>query len=606
MPGVSFRVVNERTRATRYAIADAMGRFAIPVLPPGKYDVDATSQGNPALVAHATIDVSVTETVHLTIHLQPATVFQSAKVSAEASGVHTESSTLGKVVNERSISNFPLVTRNFAHIASLSPGVTTGVYNAGELGVGGTALSQIANSNDGIFVHGARSYDNNFQVDGISVSDVQGSAAGSGGIPIPNPDSILEFKVQTALYDASYGRYAGGDVSLITKTGSNAFHGTLFEFLRNEALNANDFFFNRANQSRPVLRQNQFGFAIGGPLRGDKLLFFGSYQGTRQDNGIAAGQSRTACTASLSEPPLTNHRTAAELGGMFGGMTGVHGGTPINPDGSNINPAALALLNFKLSDGTFLIPTPQAVDRSKPLAQQGFSVLSDPCHFNENQFVTNLDHASPSSKISARFFFADDDEAVTFPGNGLNPAGNTPGFPSPSESGFRVFSLAHTYTFRNAWLNEARIGYTGTRTNTEARTPFKWSDIGVAEGEMSHNNELPSMKILGSASLASGFPRMIAQDSFVFSDDLSFVRGAHTVRLGGSFTRLQDNVNLVGLGSFLQFLSWPDFLLGLSAGGNGTGFSNVFASFDDFGLSNREYRVWEGAGFAHDGYRVRK
>ena len=220
---------------------------------------------------------------------------------------------------------------------------------------------------------------------------------------------------------------------------------------------------------------------------------------------------------------------------------------------------------------------------------------------------TSIDYVvEAKSKIAARFFLADDDETVTFPGNGLNAAGNIPGFPSPSDSGFRVFSLAHTYTFRNAWLNEARIGYTGTRTNTEARTPFKWSDIGVAEGEMSHNNELPSMKILGSASLASGFPRMIAQNSFVFSDDLSFVRGAHTVRLGGSFTRLQDNVNLVGLGSFLQFLSWPDFLLGLSAGGNGTGFSNVFASFDDFGLSNREYRVWEGAGFAHDGYRVRK
>jgi len=92
----------------------------------------------------------------------------------------------------------------------------------------------------------------------------------------------------------------------------------------------------------------------------------------------------------------------------------------------------------------------------------------------------------------------------------------------------------------------------------------------------------------------------------VFSDDLSFVHGAHTVRLGGSLTRLQDNVNLVGLGSLTQFLSWPDFLLGLSAAGNGTGFSNVFASLDDFGLTDREYRVWEGTGFAQDDFRIRK
>ena len=300
--------------------------------------------------------------------------------------LQTDSSALGRVVNETAVGGLPLVTRNFAQIASLSPGVMTGVYNAGELGLGGTALSQIAESNDGIYVHGARSYDNNFQVDGISVSDVQGSAAGSGGIPIPNPDSIQEFKVQTGLYDAGYGRYGGANVSVITKTGSNAFHGTVFEFLRNELLNANDFFLNQTGQPRPVLKQNQFGFALGGPIKKDKLLFFGSYQGTYQVNGIAAGQSRTACTASLASRRSRMTAHPADLGKMFGGMTGAQGGTAIKPDGSNINPVALALLNFKLPDGTFLIPTPQTVDPTKPLAQQGFSVLTDPCHFNENQF----------------------------------------------------------------------------------------------------------------------------------------------------------------------------------------------------------------------------
>ena len=115
---------------------------------------------------------------------------------------------------------------------------------------------------------------------------------------------------------------------------------------------------------------------------------------------------------------------------------------------------------------------------------------------------------------------------------------------------------------------------------------------------MSNNNELPSLEILGSVSIASGFPRTITQNSFVFSDTLSFVRGRHALRLGGAVTRLQDNVNLVGLGSFVQFLSWPDFLLGSNAISNGTQFSNVFASFDDFGLTQRQYRVWEGAGFA--------
>ncbi len=606
VPGVVVQLTKEGGGEKESATSDGNGRFGLLLLPPGRYELQASTPDF-ELVILPQINIHVTETLRIELHLRLATRFQRAQVSSTPLMVQVDSSALGRVVNENAVGGLPLVTRNFAQIASLSTGVSAGVYNAGELGLGGTALSQIAQSNDGIYVHGARSYDNNYQLDGISVSDVQGSAGGSGGVPIPNPDSIQEFKVQTGLYDAAYGRYGGANVSLITKTGNNDLHGTIFEFLRNEFLNANDFFLNRTGQRRPVLKENQFGFTLGGPIKKDELFFFGSYQGTRQVNGIAAGQSRTACTASLSEPALTDDRTPAELGKMFAGMTGVHGGTAIKLDGSNINPVALNLLNFKLPGGAFLIPTPQTVDPTKPLAQQGFSVFTDPCHFNDDQFSANVDYlVRPKSKIAARFYLADNHQTVTFPGNGLNPAGNIPGFPSPSDSVYTVFSLADTYSFSNALLNEARIGYVRTNTSTEAVSPFKWSDIGVAEGGMSHNNELPSLSIVGSASIASGFPRTIAQNSFVFSDDLTFIRGAHTVHLGGSVTRLLDDVNLVGLGSFTRFLSWPDFLLGLSSASNGTDFSNVFASFDDFGLTAREYRVWEGAVYAQDNYRASK
>jgi Carboxypeptidase regulatory-like domain len=607
LPGVVVRLTDQSTSTTRSTTSDEEGSYSFPLLTPGTYDVQARGTDSDTLVARTTIRINVTEMVRLGLRLRLATVLENINVSAENPIVQTDSSALGKVVNETAVTGLPLTTRNFSQLASFSPGVSSGVFNAGELGLGGTALSEIAKSNDGLYVHGMRSYDNNFQLDGISINDVQGSGAGSGGIPIPNPDSIQEFKVQTGLYDAAFGRYGGANISVITKTGTNALHGIVFEFLRNEALNANDFFLSRANQPRPILKQNQFGFALGGPIKDDRLLFFGSYQGTRQVNGIAAGQSRAACTASLIEPPLTNDRSSAALGRMFGGLSGVHGGSAIKPDGSNINPVALTLLNLKLPDGTFLVPTPQRVDKTKHLVEQGFSIFTDPCHFGENQFSANVDYrARSNSRISAHVFLADNNQNVTFPGNGANPAGNIHGFPSPSDSGFRVFSLSHSYSFRNGWLNLARIAYVRTRSSTAAKTAFKWSDIGVAEGEMSHNNELPSLNILGSVSIAPGFPRTIAQNSFVLGDDLSFVRGSHTVRLGASLTRLQDNVDLVGLGSVLQFLSWPDFLLGLNAGGNGTGFSNVFASFDVFGLTTREYRVWEGAGFAQDDYRIRR
>ena len=604
LPGVVLRLSYPETGRTESVTSDERGRFSFLFLPPGLYQLQASKTDFDSLNL-TDLHIALTETLRLVLRLHLTAHFERAIVSSQPIMAQTDSAALGRVINETAVRQLPLVTRNFAQITGLSPGVAVGVYNAGELGLGGTALSQIAQSNDGIFVHGSRSYDNNFQMDGISVSDVQGSAAGSGGIPIPNPDSIQEFKVQTGLYDAGFGRYAGANVSLITKTGGNDFHGTIFEFFRNEVLNANDFFLNRAVQLRPALKQNQFGFAFGGPIKKEKLLFFASYQGTRQINGVAAGQSRIACTSNLIEPPLTNDRSPAALGRLFSGMAGALGGVAIKTDGSNINSVALNLLNLKLPDGSFLIPTPQTVDTTKPFAQQGFSVFAEPCHFNENQFLISADYLiNANSRISARFFLADDDETITFPGNGLNPAGNIPGFPSPSDSGSRVLSLAHTYTFGNGWLNEAKFGYVRTRASSQAQTPFNWSDVGVAEGEMNYNNELPSLNIAGSISFASGFPRTITQNSFVFSDGLSFVHGSHTLRLGGSITRFQDNIDIIGLGSFVQFLSWPDFLLGLNATSNGTEFSNVFASFDDFGLTYRAYRAWDGAAFAQDDYRI--
>ena len=605
LPDVLVTLVNEKTSETQSITSNREGLFAFVSLLPGRYELTASKSDFEPLGIQG-LSIHVTETLRLELHLQLAKRFEHTEVSSDPGMAQTATSALGRVVNETAVSGLPMVNRNFTQIASLSPGVVAGVFNAGELGLGGTALSQIAKSNDGIYVHGARSYDNNWQLDGIGVSDVQGSAGASGGIPIPNPDALQEFKVQTGLFDAAYGRFGGGNISVITKAGGDAFHGTIFEFVRNNILNANDFFLNETGQQRPDLKQNQFGFTLGGPIRKDKLLFFGSYQGTRQVNGLAAGQSRAGCAATVNEPPLTNDRSPAALGRLFGGMKGALGGVTIASDGSNINPVALALLNFKLPDGSFLIPTPETIDPSKPIASQGFSAFTVPCSFNEDQFLINVDYlASQKSRIAARFFLEDSDQLVTFPGNGLNPAGNTPGLTSPGDSDFTVFSLAHTYVLSNAWLNQARIGYVRTMTGSRAEAPFNWSGVGVSEGEFNDNNELPSLNILGSTSIASGFPRTITQNTFAFSDDLSFVRGAHTVQLGGAVIRLQDNIDIAGVGSFVQFLSWPDFLLGLDASGNGTGtFSNVFASADVYGLGNREYRSWEAVGFAQDNYRI--
>jgi hypothetical protein len=603
--GVRIRCTPSNGGEPRSTTSDVEGRFEILLLPPGDYRLEAekTDYESPSL---SDIHVPVTETLRVELHLSPARQFERIEVFANAAMVQTDNSALGRVVNETAVDSLPLVTRNYTQITGLSPGVTVGVYNAAELGTGATAQSQIGRSNDGVYVHGARSYDNNWQLDGISVSDVQGSGSISGGIPIPNPNALEEFKVQTGLYDAAYGRGPGGNVSVITKIGTDAYHGTLFEFLRNDIFNANEYFLKAAGQPRPALKQNQFGFTLGGPVRKDKLLFFASYQGTRQINGEAAGQPRVACTAALSGPPLTNDRSPQALGKLFGGMKGALGGVAVSPDGSNINPVALALLNFKLPDGLFLIPTPQTINSLQPFARRGFSAFSSPCSFTEDQGLANADYAlSSRSQFSIRLFLAQDEQSVTFPGGPLVTMGNIQGFESNGNSQSGVLSLAHTYIFSNSVSNQFRIGAVRISTTMTADAPFSWSDVGVTESEMNHNNELPSLSILGSVSMASVLPRTYAQTSLTFSDILSVVHGPHTFELGGSLTRLHDNLNFEGAGSSVQFLSWPDFLLGLNAGGNGTGnFSNVSASSDFFGLFNREFRVWEGSSFVQDDFRI--
>jgi len=605
LPGVIVHLVDSEGAERTFATSNTDGRFGFLSLPPGTYELGANKVGFRD-IHQINIQVQVTETLRLELHFELATRLEQAQVSSNADMVQLDSMGLGRTTNERTIIGLPLATRNFVQITGLSPGVVVGVSNAGELGNGGTALSQVGKSNDGIFANGSRSYSNNWQLDGVSVSDVLSSGSASGGIPIPNPDTLEEFKAQTGLYDSAFGRTSGANVSVITKTGTNDYHGVVFEFLRNDILNANDFFLNRTGSQRPTLKQNEFGVTLGGPIKKDKLHFFGSYQGTRQTNGLASGQARIGCTASLIEPPITDDRSAAALGKLFGGRNGEFGGIAVNPDGSNVNPAALALLNYKLPDGRFLIPTPQTVDSSKPFAQQGFSTFAEPCNFNEDQGLGNLDYvASQKNRLTTRFFLADSNQLVTFPGNGQNAVGNIPGFLSPGNSEFLVFSLADAYVRSNAFLNEIRFGFVRTRTKSAAEAPFKWSDVGVSEGEMNENNELPSLNILGSVSMAPAFPRTYTQNTESLGDIFTILKGAHAMKFGGALTHLQEGFDFAGLGSSLQFLSWPDFLLGLNASDNGSGtFSNVFASSDIFGLLNRDLRAWEVSAFAQDDYRI--
>jgi hypothetical protein len=257
LPGVSIRLSPHHALDPKSSVSDEHGSFSFPSLGPGTYKLEATKTGfKPVIITN--LQVHVTEILRLELHLAITGPVEVMQVSSNMPMVQLDNSALGRVVNTKALNDLPLGNRNFTQITGLSPGVFAAVYNAGELGIGGTALSQVGKSNDGIYVHGARSYDNNWQLDGISVSDVLSSGSASGGIPVPNPDTLDEFKVQTGLYSAAYGRGTGGNISVITKTGGNEFHGSVFEFLRNNILNGNDFFLNEFRAERIVAVIGQF------------------------------------------------------------------------------------------------------------------------------------------------------------------------------------------------------------------------------------------------------------------------------------------------------------------------------------------------------------
>jgi hypothetical protein len=381
-------------------------------------------------------------------------------------------------------------------------------------------------------VHGQRSYDNNFQMNGLQINDAYAQGATSGGVAIPNPDSILEFKVQTGQYDAAFGRNAGANVNVVTRSGGNDFHGSLFEFFRNTDLNANNFFTNRTGRARPVLNQNQFGGGLGGPLVKNRLLFFTSYQGTRQVNGVSS-------ITTLISPALTNDRSAAALGSLFAGQRGAQQnalgglGPAIAADGSNINPVALKLLQMKLPDGSYLIPTPQIFNPAAPFASRGTSTFSQPSRFNEDQYIANGDYLIGSSqKLMARVFEAISDQTVRF------PAANVPGFPDSSGNLFLVTSLAHTRTITPHLYNEARLGYDRTRITTTQQSPFRFSSIGSSAPPQS--DDLPVWTIPGSLNLATAAIGQRVQNLILFDDSLSWPantrsgRGAASPACGGT------------------------------------------------------------------------
>jgi Carboxypeptidase regulatory-like domain/TonB dependent receptor/TonB-dependent Receptor Plug Domain len=584
--GVGIAATNEATGDTRTTTVSSTGTFLFPLLPPGLYTVKASKTGFKELV-QPHVRVTVTETARVNLRLDVGAVSEVVTVSTEAQLLDTIDSAEGTVTDGRAISALPLASRNYTQIIGLSPGVSSEVTDATALGRG---TGSEAAADHGFSAHGSGTNDNNYQINGVEVNDLMGSGAVSGGVAVPNPDTIQEFKVQTGQYDASYGRNGGANVDLVTKGGSNQLHGSLFEFFRNDALNANDYFLNQQGAPRAVLKQNQFGGSLGGHIVRDRLFYFGSYQGTRQRNGLGGG----SCISTVLLPPFTNDRSAAALGAMFS----VPSGGAIAPDGANISPQALALLNLKLSNGDFVIPNPQTVTTVanpslEDLSTEGRSSFSNACPFSENQLLVNVDYLqNAKSSLSGSFFFSNTSQVATMATN-ANIAGNgIPGFPQSIDNRYRVVSISHRYSISPSLVNQATLGYHRLVGGLGQAEVFKFSDIGVTAPAF--DDSYPEIGVAGSFETGGGGQNLnVAQNFYNFGDSLFWNHTRHSLHVGGGIERSQINqVHFQFLGG-LQFPDYEQFLLG-----------NGSYSLDVPGLFDRYYRTWDGNVYAQDNIRI--
>ncbi|HWT65329.1 MAG TPA: carboxypeptidase regulatory-like domain-containing protein [Terracidiphilus sp.] len=589
-------LVNRATRATRTVMTSRAGAFGAALLMPGSYTVTASAQGFAEARAE-NVAVVVSETSTLDFRLEIATGTTTIEVTATRELADTESSTLGRAVDEEAIQSLPLANRNFTQILSLSPGVIVGLPDATTLGRG----------TQNVMANGSKTTANNIQFNGVDANNLAQNSAMNDleevGVAIPAPDTIEEFKVQTANYDATYGRGTGANVDVVSKSGSNQWHGRAWEFLRNDLLNANDFFAKLTGQPRPVLKQNQFGAALGGPVVRDRTFFFAAYQGLHSSNGEG-----DVVTTNL--PQLTDDRSAATLGAQFCAYPTFAGGTQLKCDGSNIHPVALALLNHKFANGKYAIPNPQIVlPSSDPTTMPiGESTFATPASYREGQYTLNLDQILTAKNVlAARVFYS---RAPTLQPFSLNAA-NVPGWGTNEVDKNVMAVVSDTHTVSAALVNVARLGYMRFDGVAAVANPISTADVGTVSptGLSGSAISAPGITIDGLFTIGdAGTPSQAQRtNSFIAQDTVSLIRGRNYLRAGGEVKRHQVMVDApFSLDGLLDIRTFSDFLLGESAAQNGSpdGLSNVTLSNGSSGIFRKDERYNDFASFAQDDFKM--
>lgn len=522
VPGTRITATNVLTSFSRTVISDDVGNYLITNLPIGEYSVTSEKEGF-RRSTQTGITLAVEQNARVDVTLAVGSVSESVTVTAQVADVDTRSAVIGEMVDRARIQELPLNGRNAMELARVVPGI---------LSV--SAPPAVTNARNGpmIVAAGGRDTSNEFRLDGTSNKNLTQNTA----LNLPSPDALQEFRVLTSNFSAEYGRYTGAVFIAVTRAGTNQFHASMWEYLRNKALNARSFF----SATKPDLKQNQFGFTAGGPIIRNRTFFFGSYQGLR---------IRETQLFATAIPP-----TAAERRGDFSASARA----PIDPvtgqafpgaqiPATRIDPVAAQLLQR-------YVPLPNSSDG------RWVQLVARPT--NGDQYLGRVDHNFSSRNNASLRYFRDETENFFQSGN-ISPY-------APNRRALTVtnWALQDTHTFSHTLLNEFRIGVNRVDSKVFVLESTQLSDLG-ANFPGVITPQLPTINVTGYFSL--GTSDVFGEDGSIYQigNTTRWFKGRHSISIGGEFERTDmfnrgssANQGVFSFDASVTRNAFADFLIG--------------------------------------------
>jgi hypothetical protein len=567
VPGARVTSTETATAVKQTITTDGRGFYSFQSLPVGRYDVQVDASGfKPLRRTGVVIDVNSKVVVDASLAIGERT--DAVTVSESAARVETVDTQMGEVITGKQMTAVPLITRSFTDLLALQSGVApvTSITSDTVQDVGASALAPSGDLNPGtISINGQREFANSFVLNGSDVEE----DVNMGAAIVPNLDSIAEFRILTSNFDAEYGEFSGGQINVVTKSGTNAFHGDVFEFLRNTDLDARNYF----SPNRGAFDQNQFGGTIGGPIRKNQVFFFADYQGTRLTQGIDTGE--------IPVPSL------AERAGDFGGFSGQVG------DLSNLLSKELGytVSTTEPLDAVFpggVIPQRLWSAPAQHLLQYipvpnnpngTFSTSAYNQTLNDDKGAYKLDATTRWGMLSAYYFLDGWSQDNPYPV--AQGGANVPGFNALNSGRAQLIALGDTKTLSSTAVNEFHFSF--MRDSTDLGQPIGGVGVSLASQGFVTGTNTPGIVPLSpktegvesvdfnNFSIGTNTNELKqVNNTFQWRDNFSKVVGTHTIIVGGEFHYDQVNVNPIAQlnGNFLFFgsetgVDFADFLLGV-------------------------------------------